>query len=99
MLNDDYSKAGIKFNHADTSRTVNARWAYDEAEMPMKRKLRKGSYHDLNVYYITEPEKNALGYSTYPLGNVKKDSDEYYEDGCVILASTVPGGSEEGYNL
>lgn len=99
VLNDDYSKAGISFKHANTSRTVKTEWAYDEGEMPMKRKLRQGDYKALNIYYITEPSKKALGYSTYPQRNATKGTHDFYQDGCVILASTVPGGKEEGYNL
>lgn len=65
----------------------------------MKRKLREGNYQDLNIYYLTKPKDNALGHSTYPQRNATEGTDDWWEDGCVILASTVPGGSEDGYNL
>ena len=65
----------------------------------MKRRLRRGDYGDLNIYYLASPANDTLGYSAYPLYNVQTDADEFYDDGCVVLASTVPGGSQEGYDL
>lgn len=62
----------------------------------MKRALRQGSYSDLNVYFLTGLN-GVLGYCYYPVAS-PSDSD-VSTDGCSILASTVPGGSETGYNL
>lgn len=99
MLNTDYSSAGFTFHHRGTDRKVSESWAMDGDEMAMKRELRRGSYRDLNIYYLTRPANDTLGYSTYPLINVEPDSDDFWEDGCVILAGTVPGGKQEGYDL
>lgn len=99
VLNQDYTAAGITFHHKGTDRKVHPSWAADSDELAMKRELRKGSYRDLNVYYLTQPANGTLGYSAYPLINVAEDTDEFYEDGCVILASTVPGGSRTGYDM
>lgn len=99
MLNADYSAAGITFHHQGTDRKVSPSWATAGDEMAMKRELRRGSYRDLNVYYLTQPANGTLGHSTYPLINVSEGTDEFWEDGCVILGSTVPGGSREGYDM
>lgn len=65
----------------------------------MKRSLRRGSYNDLNIYYVSSIEGGYLGHSTYPQKDVTEGSDDFNDDGCVILAATVPGGDMEGYNL
>ena len=65
-------------------------------ERKMKAALRQGSYSDLNLYFLTSLN-DVLGYCYFP---VDSPSDaEVTQDGCSILASTVPGGSEERFNL
>lgn len=97
VLADNFSPAGITFNLAGTTRTVDASWAVDGDEMAMKTELRQGGYADLNVYYTEELGGN-LGYCYFPT-DAPEGSDAFFRDGCSVLASSVPGGSAEGYNL
>ncbi|CAJ2502048.1 Uu.00g049010.m01.CDS01 [Anthostomella pinea] len=97
FMNSAYSPNGIHFNLAGTDRTVNSAWASDGAEIAMKKTLRKGDYSALNLYFLKSLGGN-LGYCYFPAA-VSSGSNAYYQDGCSILSSTVPGGSETGYNL
>lgn len=54
VLNTSYEPHGIQFNLVNISRTVDANWAVDGAELDMKRSLRQGGYDSLNVYYMKE---------------------------------------------
>lgn len=62
----------------------------------MKTALRKGTYADLNLYFINSMD--YLGYCYFPTDTSGSDED-FYLDGCTILSSSVPGGSETNYNL
>ncbi|KAL2884672.1 Extracellular metalloprotease [Ceratocystis lukuohia] len=97
VLNDDYKGAGFIFDLQDIDYTINETWARDRSEMDMKRSLRRGTYGDLNLYF--QPYVSGyLGYSYFPERNVTKRSQEWYRDGCTILAGTVPGGWEGAYS-
>lgn len=98
VLNTDFGPAGISFVHRDTTHTVNETWALNNDDLGMKRALHRGSYRDLNVYFITQVD-DYLGFSTYPKANVTEGSDAFHLDGCVILHETTPGGAETDYNL
>jgi hypothetical protein len=63
----------------------------------MKKKLRKGTYKTLNVYFMYEIGGN-LGYCYFPT-SVTSGSNDFYYDGCSILYSSVPGGSATNFNL
>ncbi|KAH7029566.1 uncharacterized protein B0I36DRAFT_245981 [Microdochium trichocladiopsis] len=101
VLNKAYKPQGIRFKHLATDYTVNADWATDQDSMAMKKALRRGSYGDLNVYYQTSLGEGGgdLGYCFLPLGPPAVGTDNFIQDGCTILHSTVPGGSLDGYNL
>lgn len=94
-MNTAYAPYDISFVQADADWTVNANWASDGAELAMKTALRQGTYADLNLYFI--PSMDYLGYCYFPTDSTGSDSDFTY-DGCTILSSTVPGGSETNYN-
>jgi hypothetical protein len=79
-----------------TTRTVNSAWATDGNELAMKKALRKGDYSTLNVYFQTDAG-GYLGYCYFP-DDVASGSNDFYYDGCTILASTVPGGPETNYD-
>lgn len=96
VLNEAYAPHGISFTQAGADWTINAQYANDQAELAMKRALRKGTYADLNVYFT--PGTQYLGYATFPTA-VTAGSSTFYRDGVVIRSSTVPGGSEAKYNL
>jgi hypothetical protein len=96
VLNKAYAPHGISFTQAGADWTVNTQYANDQAELAMKKALRKGTYADLNVYFT--PGTEYLGYAYFPQA-VTSGSNNFYLDGVVIRSSTVPGGSETEYNL
>jgi hypothetical protein len=71
--------------------------------MGMKKRLRQGTYRSLNLYIINNFSANpgVTGDCSVPmamdqLGGV--NTDRYYNDGCRIIISTVPGqGGAPGY--
>lgn len=90
VLNDAYAAHGVSFTQAGVDWTVNSNWANDRAEITMKRALRKGTYADMNVYFIKS--SSYLGYAYYPVDITPGNSDFYY-DGVVLVSSSVPGGT------
>jgi hypothetical protein len=90
VMTADYSKTGFKMTFASATKTVNATWAKDGDTLAMKKALRKGSYRDLNLYFVDET--TALGYCTFPTKSATPGSDDFYHDGCVNVATSVPGG-------
>ncbi|KAI1481778.1 hypothetical protein K445DRAFT_308877 [Daldinia sp. EC12] len=98
VMNADYGVHGITFNLVDTDWTVNSNWAADGDELGMKRALRKGTYSDLNIYFLGDLGGGLLGYCYFP-DNVSEGSSDFYLDGCTILAHSVPGGDAAPYNL
>ena len=103
VLNQDYAGTGISFVLAGTDRTVNANWFNsvgqgNSAQTQMKNTLRRGNAAALNIYTVgfnSGPSAGILGYATFPSSYSSRPND----DGVVILYSTVPGGSQEDYNL
>ncbi|KAK6504249.1 hypothetical protein TWF506_002453 [Arthrobotrys conoides] len=102
-MNQDYKQTGIKFDLKETTRTVNKEWAtagVDEkdttVELAMKKKLRKGGYSALNIYFRPLVD-GLLGICVFP-EEVAEDSEEFWLDGCQVLHSTVPGGSTKNYD-
>jgi len=69
----------------------------------MKKALRQGSYKTLNLYYrpvvgLSSTGSPLLGRCPFP-NAVTPGSDGFYDDGCMILSGTVPGGTMEEANL
>ena len=98
-LNEDYKAYGFAFNLNDTDRVNNTEWFRDnspdsQVQTEMKSALRKGDEKTLNLYSV-DFGNGLLGYSSFPW-DVK---DNLTDDGIVFQYSTVPGGSETGYNL
>ncbi|KAI0135869.1 Metalloprotease [Daldinia grandis] len=98
VMNADYGVHGITFNLVSTDWTVDRSWAADGDEIAMKEALRKGTYSDLNIYFLGDLGGGLLGYCYFP-DNVADGSTEFYLDGCTILADSVPGGNAAPYNL
>ncbi|SPO20999.1 related to metalloprotease [Ustilago trichophora] len=99
VLNDDYKAYGFSFNLNTTNRVNNTQWYKNispdtNLQTEMKSALRKGDEKTLNLYSV-DFNNGLLGYATFPW-NVK---DNLKNDGVVFQYSTVPGGSETGYNL
>lgn len=88
VLNDNFKPSGISFTLKGSEKTINAQWASDKDQTAMKKKLRKGSYRDLNLYF--EPELGYLGYCYYPT-NASPGSEQFIIDGCTIKSSSTPG--------
>ncbi|KAF2753159.1 extracellular metalloprotease [Pseudovirgaria hyperparasitica] len=98
VMNENYAPYGISFNVIGIDKTINSRWAYDQAELEMKGALRKGNYKTLNVYFQTSLGGN-LGYCYFPTSGATPGSTILIRDGCAILAQSVPGGSSTNFNL
>ncbi|KAK6342929.1 hypothetical protein TWF718_008307 [Orbilia javanica] len=103
-MNQHYKQTGIRFNLKETTKTINSEWAtaiYDEddktVELAMKKKLRKGGYAALNMYFRPLAQ-GLLGVCVFP-EDIEKDSDDFWLDGCQVLHSSVPGGSTKNYDL
>lgn len=98
-LNEDYKSYGFAFKLNQTNRVDNTRWFNNitpegNLQTQMKRSLRKGDEATLNLYSV-DFGNGLLGYASFPW-NVQSDLTN---DGVVFQYSTVPGGSETGYNL
>jgi hypothetical protein len=101
-MNESFSPYEVSFNLVDTDFTTNSNWGAGNNEVAMKTALRQGSYSDLNLYFVDLPRLNgqsALGYCYFPEPNVSEGSTTFIKDGCVIMAESVPGGTEAPFNL
>ncbi|KAJ0332567.1 hypothetical protein COL922a_011285 [Colletotrichum nupharicola] len=96
VLNTAYAPHDISFVEAGADWTVNSDWAADRAEVAMKTALRKGTYADVNVYFVASSP--YLGYARFPQ-TITPGSADFNLDGVVVLSTTVPGGSYEEYSL
>ncbi|KAN0062246.1 hypothetical protein ACQY0O_005427 [Thecaphora frezii] len=98
VLNQDYANYGFQFTLNATQYTNNAEWYRrsspgSSVQDAMKNALHQGDAKVLNLYSVDFTD-NLLGYSTFPW-DVKTSPKD---DGVVFQYSTVPGGSETGYN-
>ncbi|CAO1622295.1 unnamed protein product [Sympodiomycopsis kandeliae] len=98
VLNSDYKDYGFGFKLVNTSRVDNGTWFSganygSDAVYEMKTTLRQGGADTLNVYTV-DFDDGTLGFATFPWDY----ADSPKEDGIVIQYSTLPGGSETGYN-
>lgn len=82
--------ANIQFCLAGTTATNNQLWYLDKNEIAMKKALKQGGPESLNVYVNTA--SGYLGYAYYP------ESQDFVEDGVVILNDSMPNGDIVGYN-
>ncbi|KAL8646044.1 MAG: hypothetical protein Q9226_007039 [Calogaya cf. arnoldii] len=98
VLNRSYGPSGIAFNLLGTDYTVNDNWATGNYDSQMKPALRKGTYKDLNVFFISDLGGGLLGICTFPT-NASPGSTTYKQDGCNVLAQSVPGGNAIPFNL
>ncbi|AVT30918.1 zinc metalloprotease [Plantactinospora sp. BC1] len=83
------------FRLKKVNRVVNPAWypivAESPAETQMKRALRVGGKHTLNIYTGLLDDE-LLGWATFP----QRELDPY--DGVVVLAESLPGGTAAPYN-
>lgn len=95
-----YAQYNINLTLAGADQTIYDIWANDQADTQMKHVLHKGNYRTLNLYFQTYLS-GALGRCTFPaqyVGNATY-SEYYTDDGCNILAASLPGGAAYGYNM
>ncbi len=89
----------------DASYTINDAWATDTDSVAMKSTLRRGTYTALNIYLQTNLSAHLdsygstriLGYCNLPSNNSNTPSD-YSQDGCNVIAGSLPYGTMLGYN-
>ena len=67
-------------------------------EYEMKSTLRQGNYGDLNLYFLSDLGGGLLGVCPFPTSH-DGDDDTFKIDGCMIQASSMPGGDETNYNM
>ncbi|KAF8204880.1 metalloprotease [Pholiota molesta] len=97
------ANSSVSGGNIPTSRTTNADWFNNvgpdvSQQTAMKKSLRTGTAKDLNVYtvgFVSGDGAGLLGYSTFPSSYSGNPTD----DGCVILYSSLPGGTAAPYNL
>ncbi|KAB8664817.1 hypothetical protein FH972_026242 [Carpinus fangiana] len=103
-MNAAYNPLSISFALVNTSRTVNAAWAAaatDADERAMKAALRRGSYADLNLYFLSDLGGGLLGFCYFPetlSGLGSNGPDTLLLDGCINLAGSLPGGPVANYD-
>jgi hypothetical protein len=101
-LNKAYKPYDISFNHLDTNFVVNGNWSTGFHDDVMMKHLRRGSYKDLNLYFIDTPryeDEVAYGVCSFPHEDGKTDKEILAMDGCRIMAETVPGGTAKNFNM
>ncbi|UNI16227.1 hypothetical protein JDV02_002686 [Purpureocillium takamizusanense] len=97
VLNEDYAPGGISFILRDTTRTVDRDWATNRNELAMKQKLHRGGPRDLNLYFLDRLEDDGYGICTFPERLSEPNGTTL--DGCLVKASTAPGGAASRFNL
>ncbi len=80
----------IRFCLAGTTATDNTLWYNANDDYAMKSTLKRGGSESLNVYVNTAG--GFLGYAYFP------DTQDFVEDGVVIVNDSMPGGAITGYN-
>ncbi|KAJ6779967.1 hypothetical protein PWT90_03345 [Aphanocladium album] len=88
-MNKHYKGLGFQFSVKGIDHTINTSWASDGDEMAMKKKLRKGDYRTLNLYFL--PKLSPNGYCYYPT-TASAGSDAFYRDGCTLRSNTYNNG-------
>jgi Pregnancy-associated plasma protein-A len=98
VLNAAFAASGFSFNLVSVSTTANNTWYTagpgSSGESQMKNALRQGTADDLNIY-SSNPGGGLLGWATFP----SSYSSSPKNDGVVVLAASLPGGSAAPYNL
>jgi len=96
VLNAAYAGSSFSFQHVSTDTTNNGTWytcSGGSCETQMKTALRQGGSNALNVY-SNNMGGGLLGWATFPSSYASNPKN----DGVVILAASVPGGSAAPYN-
>lgn len=103
ILNNAFRDAGLVFDIAATSRTVNRDWwqhltVEGNLQYTMKYETRRGGVSDLNVWIVGTIIDNAGqevgGHGTLPQYYASHPDD----DGVIIQEGTLPGGYMQNFN-
>lgn len=103
VMNKAYGPYGITFTLKSVDFTVNDAFATMSdapTDVTYKGLLRKGTYADLNLYFLSDLAAGTglLGYCLFPT-NATNGSVDFQRDGCVVQADSIPGGSLTNYNM
>lgn len=115
LLQDSFAPFNFNLKLAETRWIVNESLASvnkgDDHENVVKQALRKGTYADLNLFYIAYLTvgigNEGTGWSTWPWGSGNWSPNSTIEptefdksiDGCFVNSATVPNGTNDwGYN-
>ncbi|KFY91169.1 hypothetical protein V500_04796 [Pseudogymnoascus sp. VKM F-4518 (FW-2643)] len=93
VLNNAFGFIGISFRLAGVDRTIHPAWSNGDNERDMKNALRKGDATTLNIYLVSK-----LGGKTGDTPPPWDYQSNPAMDGCSILHTTMPGGSNPSYN-
>lgn len=92
---------GVSYNLRATDFTVNNAWAAagqgSTAEKQMKSSLKRGSYGQLDLYFLSNLGGGLLGFCYFPLAN--PTSADRTLDGCINLAASLPGAEATNYDM
>ncbi|CAH0051493.1 unnamed protein product [Clonostachys solani] len=100
VMNDVFADHSIQFNFLDTTYTENEDWAHGIMMQDMSIALRKGSYKDLNIFFLQSMGGQVTGQCSFPLNLTDFPDPGRMKslDGCMVVSSTIPGGSHPTYN-
>jgi hypothetical protein len=99
-MNSAFASSRFSYKTKSINYYVNDTWAkadYGPVELEYKAAIRKGSYDDLNLYFLSDLGRGLLGFCTFPQENIT--DLVRVRDGCVNLAGSMPGGETPRYNL
>jgi len=98
VLNEAYGSAGFVFSLRSVDRRLNSTWFKmtmgSSDERNAKAALAVDPTHVLNIY-TAGPGNNLLGWAYFPWAYPENN----FMHGCVLLYTTLPGGTASPYNL
>jgi len=98
VLNDAFLGKGFQFQTVSIDRTNNSKWfgmtPGSRNETLAKQTLAKSPATTLNIY-TAGPGQGLLGWAVFPWSY----AESHYQNGVVLLHSSLPGGSAAPYNL
>lgn len=95
VLNKAFRPYGINFSPIEIHHYNSKAWGSGADEFAMKKKLRKGDYRTLNIYFVDDSfiggQKDILGRCTLPNADASTNHTRVIEDGCIVWSDTIPG--------
>lgn len=92
---------GVSYSLLGTDFTVNNAWAAagqsSTAERQMKQSLKRGSYAQLDLYFLSDLGGGLLGFCYFPVAN--PTTTDRTLDGCINLAGSLPGAEATNYDM